>query len=329
MAIFAYVTLVVIRPVLMGAWGYGFPYGILSHLDWVSNTGYQYLHFHYNPAHMLAVSFFFTTALALSIHGSLDPLGRQSTARGNGAVRPSTKTLTSATRSAIPSARSASTGSACSSRFPRCSGARCASSSADRSGPAVGRNGGTGGSTCRSGARLLGGLPCQSMRTSSLRFRFGPRLPELGVGEPAIGSERVGKPSFEYWLGVIGNAQIGPDLSRRAAASPRWCSASSPSRSSASTCWPRCTGIRSSSCVSCRGSRSNRRSRNTAFTILPPLAEGGWWLMAGFFLTTVDYPVVGAHVQARRRAGHGHAHRLGLRRPRSGSIWCSASSARC
>jgi photosynthetic reaction center L subunit len=41
---------------LLGAWGHGFPYGIISHLDWVSNTGYQYLHFHYNPAHMLAVS---------------------------------------------------------------------------------------------------------------------------------------------------------------------------------------------------------------------------------------------------------------------------------
>ncbi|MBB4285450.1 photosynthetic reaction center subunit L [Roseospira goensis] len=70
-AIFAYVTLVVIRPVLMGAWGYGFPYGILSHLDWVSNVGYQFLHFHYNPAHMLAITFFFTTCLALALHGSL------------------------------------------------------------------------------------------------------------------------------------------------------------------------------------------------------------------------------------------------------------------
>lgn len=70
-AIFAYVSLVVIRPLLMGAWGHGFPYGILSHLDWVSNTGYQYLHFHYNPAHMLAITFFFTNALALSLHGSL------------------------------------------------------------------------------------------------------------------------------------------------------------------------------------------------------------------------------------------------------------------
>ena len=71
MAIFAYVTLVVFRPLAMGAWGYGFPYGILSHLDWVSNTGYQYLHFHYNPAHMLAISFFFTNAFALAMHGSL------------------------------------------------------------------------------------------------------------------------------------------------------------------------------------------------------------------------------------------------------------------
>ncbi|WP_271078467.1 photosynthetic reaction center subunit L [Aurantiacibacter sp. MUD61] len=70
-AILAYFTLVVIRPVLMGGWHFGFPYGIFSHLDWVSNTGYQYLHFHYNPAHMLAVSFFFTTTLALALHGAL------------------------------------------------------------------------------------------------------------------------------------------------------------------------------------------------------------------------------------------------------------------
>jgi len=70
-AIFAYFTLVVVRPVLLGAWGHGFPYGILSHLDWVSNVGYQYLHFHYNPAHMIAITFFFTTCLALALHGAL------------------------------------------------------------------------------------------------------------------------------------------------------------------------------------------------------------------------------------------------------------------
>jgi len=70
-AILAYVTLVVIRPALMGAWGYGFPYGIFSHLDWVNNTGYAYGNFHYNPAHMIAVTFFFTTCFALALHGSL------------------------------------------------------------------------------------------------------------------------------------------------------------------------------------------------------------------------------------------------------------------
>ncbi len=70
-AILAYVTLVVFRPILLGAWGFGFPYGIFSHLDWVSNTGYQYLHFHYNPAHMIAVTFFFTNTMALALHGSL------------------------------------------------------------------------------------------------------------------------------------------------------------------------------------------------------------------------------------------------------------------
>jgi photosynthetic reaction center L subunit len=43
----------------------------MSHLDWVSNTGYQYGNFHYNPAHMIAITFFFTTCLALALHGAL------------------------------------------------------------------------------------------------------------------------------------------------------------------------------------------------------------------------------------------------------------------
>jgi photosynthetic reaction center L subunit len=70
-AIFAYVTLVVIRPLWLGSWGHGFPYGIWTHLDWVSIVGYTYGNFHYNPAHMIAVTFFFTTTLALALHGAL------------------------------------------------------------------------------------------------------------------------------------------------------------------------------------------------------------------------------------------------------------------
>ena len=70
-AIVAYSTLVVVRPVLLGAWGHGFPYGIFAHLDWVSNVGYQSLHFHYNPAHMIAVSLFFGVTLLLAMHGAV------------------------------------------------------------------------------------------------------------------------------------------------------------------------------------------------------------------------------------------------------------------
>ncbi|MEM1276926.1 MAG: photosynthetic reaction center subunit L [Pseudomonadota bacterium] len=70
-AILAYVTLVIFRPLWMGSWGHGFPYGIWSHLDWVSGVGYEYAAFHYNPAHMIAITFFFTNCLALALHGSL------------------------------------------------------------------------------------------------------------------------------------------------------------------------------------------------------------------------------------------------------------------
>ncbi len=37
----------------------------------MNNTGYAYRNFHYNPAHMIAVTFFFTTCFALALHGSL------------------------------------------------------------------------------------------------------------------------------------------------------------------------------------------------------------------------------------------------------------------
>ncbi len=70
-AILAFVTLNIFRPLLLGAWGEGFPYGIMSHLDWVSNLGYSFVNWHYNPLHMVAVTFFFTTCFALGLHGAL------------------------------------------------------------------------------------------------------------------------------------------------------------------------------------------------------------------------------------------------------------------
>lgn len=70
-AIFAFAALNIIRPFMLGAWGHGFPYGIMSHLNWVWFTGYQYGNFHYNPVHMLAITFFFTTTFALALHGGM------------------------------------------------------------------------------------------------------------------------------------------------------------------------------------------------------------------------------------------------------------------
>ena len=129
-AVFAYVTLVIFRPLLLGAWGHGFPYGIFSHLDWVSNVGYQYLHFHYNPAHMIAVSFFFTTTLALRPSRRPDPVRAQPRRRARRFAPRSTRTGSSATISGTRLARSAFIDSAFSSRSARASGAPSASSSA-------------------------------------------------------------------------------------------------------------------------------------------------------------------------------------------------------
>ncbi|MCS7002282.1 MAG: bifunctional photosynthetic reaction center subunit L/M, partial [Dehalococcoidia bacterium] len=53
----------------MGAWGNGFNLGITAHLDWVSNIGYQYFNFFYNPFHALAIAGLFGTTMLLSMHG--------------------------------------------------------------------------------------------------------------------------------------------------------------------------------------------------------------------------------------------------------------------
>ena len=69
-AIFAYVTLVVIRPI---CWAPGATASRTASQP--PRLGVEHrlpvLHFHYNPAHMLAITFFFTTTLALALHGAL------------------------------------------------------------------------------------------------------------------------------------------------------------------------------------------------------------------------------------------------------------------
>lgn len=66
----SWVTLQILRPIAMGAWGNGFPLGITHHLDWLANIGYQYYNFFYNPFHAIGVTLLFASTLFLHMHGS-------------------------------------------------------------------------------------------------------------------------------------------------------------------------------------------------------------------------------------------------------------------
>jgi photosynthetic reaction center M subunit/photosynthetic reaction center L subunit len=81
----SWVTLQILRPVAMGAWGNGFALGITHHLDWVSNIGYQYFNFFYNPFHAIGISLLFLSTFILSLHGSimLMTVGRPFVREGN------------------------------------------------------------------------------------------------------------------------------------------------------------------------------------------------------------------------------------------------------
>jgi len=67
----SWITLQFLRPIAMGAWGNGFALGITHHLDWVSNIGYQYFNFFYNPFHAIGISLLFAATLLLAMHGSI------------------------------------------------------------------------------------------------------------------------------------------------------------------------------------------------------------------------------------------------------------------
>jgi photosynthetic reaction center M subunit len=67
----SWITLQWLRPIAMGAWGNGFALGITHHLDWVSNIGYQYFNFFYNPFHAIGISLLFASTLVLAMHGSV------------------------------------------------------------------------------------------------------------------------------------------------------------------------------------------------------------------------------------------------------------------
>lgn len=69
--VFSWITIQILRPIAMGAWGNGFSLGITHHLDWVSNIGYQYFNFFYNPFHAIGITLIFFSTLLLGMHGAV------------------------------------------------------------------------------------------------------------------------------------------------------------------------------------------------------------------------------------------------------------------
>ena len=69
-AIFAYVDPGGVPPAAAGRLGARLPLRHHEHLDWVSNVGYAVPALPLQSPHMIAVTFFFTTTLALALHGA-------------------------------------------------------------------------------------------------------------------------------------------------------------------------------------------------------------------------------------------------------------------
>ncbi len=67
-AIWLYLVLGFIRPVLMGSFGEAVPFGIFPHLDWTAAFSIRYGNLFYNPFHMLSIVFLYGSTLLFAMH---------------------------------------------------------------------------------------------------------------------------------------------------------------------------------------------------------------------------------------------------------------------
>ncbi len=106
---------------------------------------------------------------------------------------------------------------------------------------------------------------------------YGPPLPKGNWG-------RSGTPSFNYWLGVIGDAQVGPIYLGWVGIASLLCGFIAIEiiglNMWASVNWDPVEFVRQLPWLALEPPPAKY-----GLQVMPPLAEGGWWLMAGFFLT--------------------------------------------
>lgn len=69
-AIWLYLVLGFIRPLLMGSWAEAVPFGIFPHLDWTAAFSIRYGNLFYNPFHALSIVFLYGSALLFAMHGA-------------------------------------------------------------------------------------------------------------------------------------------------------------------------------------------------------------------------------------------------------------------
>ncbi len=69
-AIWLYLVLGFIRPLLMGSWAEAVPFGIFPHLDWTAAFSLRYGNLFYNPFHMLSIVFLYGSTLLFAMHGA-------------------------------------------------------------------------------------------------------------------------------------------------------------------------------------------------------------------------------------------------------------------
>jgi photosynthetic reaction center M subunit len=69
-AIWLYLVLGFIRPILMGSWAEAVPFGIFPHLDWTAAFSIRYGNLFYNPFHCLSIVFLYGSVLLFAMHGA-------------------------------------------------------------------------------------------------------------------------------------------------------------------------------------------------------------------------------------------------------------------
>ena len=69
-AIWLFLVLGLIRPLMMGSWAEAVPYGVFSHLDWTNLFSLNYGNLFYNPFHALSITFLYGSALLFAMHGA-------------------------------------------------------------------------------------------------------------------------------------------------------------------------------------------------------------------------------------------------------------------